>query len=91
MIFYVIFRSAVTPTVKPVLIVHSKIDKIKFLMTNCSLMKVKSMQNAPLGAFCDTFDLHYAIIGLENIFGLFESGSLDRFHCSLFPCGTVYS
>ena len=33
------------------------------------------MQNAPLGAFCNTFDLHLAIIGLENqIFGLLESG-----------------
>ena len=29
------------------------------------------MQNAPLGAFCNTFDLHYAIIGLENQFSVF--------------------
>ena len=26
----------------------------------------KVLQNAPLGAFCNTFDLHKAIIGLEN-------------------------
>ena len=24
------------------------------------------MQNAPPGAFCNTFDLHLAIIGIEN-------------------------
>ena len=28
------------------------------LMTNGSLMKVEVLQNAPLGAFCNTFDLH---------------------------------
>ena len=31
---------------------------MKILMTNGSLMKVKVLQNAPLGAFCNTFDLH---------------------------------
>ena len=45
-------------TVKPVLSGHSKIDKTKILMTNGSLMKVKVLQNAPIGAFCITFDLH---------------------------------
>ena len=35
------------------------------------------MQNAPLGAFCNTFDLHKAIIGLE-IFGHFESGRFTQ-------------
>ena len=39
-----------------------KKDKTKILMTNGSLMKVKVLrtvlQNAPLGAFCNTFDLH---------------------------------
>ena len=35
-----------------------KIDKTKILMTNGSLMKVESIQNAPLGAFCNTCDLH---------------------------------
>ena len=29
----------------------------------------KALQNAPHGAFCNTFDLHSAIIGLENLFG----------------------
>ena len=45
-------------TVKPVLSSHSKIDKTRILFTNGSLMKVKVLQNAPLGAFCNTFDLH---------------------------------
>ena len=44
-------------TVKPVLNRHLKIDKTKVLMENGSLMKVKVLQNAPLGAFCNTFDL----------------------------------
>ena len=35
-----------------------KIDKTKISMTNDSLMKVKVLQNPPLGAFCNTFDLH---------------------------------
>ena len=29
-------------------------------------MKVESLPNAPFEAFCNTFDLHTAIIGLEN-------------------------
>ena len=37
-------------------------------MENGSLMKVKVLQNAPLGAFCNTFDLHLAIIVIENQF-----------------------
>ena len=44
-------------TVKPVLSGHSKIDKTKILMINGSLMKVKVLQNAPIRAFCNTFDL----------------------------------
>ena len=32
--------------------------KTKILITNGSLMKVEGFQNAPLGAFCNTFDLH---------------------------------
>ena len=32
------------------------------------------LQNAPLGALCNTVDLHYAIIGLENQFWSYESG-----------------
>ena len=41
-------------TVKPVLSGHLKIDKIKVLMENGCLMKVKSIP----GAFYNTFDLH---------------------------------
>ena len=37
---------------------HSKIDKTKTLMTSSSLMKVESIAECSLGAFCNTFDLH---------------------------------
>ena len=37
---------------------HSKIDTTKVLKTNGSLMKVKSIIECSLGAFCNTFDLH---------------------------------
>ena len=38
------------------------------------------MQNAPLGSFCITFDLHSAIIGLENQFMVFlRAAVLHRF------------
>ena len=47
-----------TCTVKPVISSHSKIDKTKILKTNGSLMKVKSIAECSLGAFCYTFDLH---------------------------------
>ena len=51
-------------------------------MTNGSLMKVEVLQNAPFGAFCNTFDLHYAIIGLENQFSVFLGAAvLHRFYC----------
>ena len=29
-------------------------------------MKVESIAECSLGSFCNTFDLHYAVIGLEN-------------------------
>ena len=35
-----------------------KIDEIKVLTTNGSLMKVESIAECSLGAFCNTFDLH---------------------------------
>ena len=44
-------------SVKPVLIGHSKIDITMVLMANGSLMKVKSIAECSLGAFCNTFDL----------------------------------
>ena len=50
-------------------------------MTNGSLMKVKSIVE---WAFCNTFDLHQAIIGLENKFFVFLRATvLDRFYCSV--------
>ena len=45
-------------TVKPVLSDHFKKDKTKVLKTNGSLMKVESIVECSLGAFCNTFDLH---------------------------------
>ena len=45
-------------TAKPVLSGHSKIDKTKFLKTNGGSMKVESIAECSLGAFCNTFDLH---------------------------------
>ena len=40
----------------------------KALTTNGSLMKVEGVAECSLGAFCNTFDLHLAIIGSENQF-----------------------
>ena len=45
-------------TVEPVSSGHSKTDKRKVLKTNGSLMKVESIAECSLGAFCNTFDLH---------------------------------
>ena len=45
-------------TVKPVLSGHLKIDKTKILKKNGSLMKVESIAECSLGAFCNTSDLH---------------------------------
>ena len=45
-------------TVKPVLSGHSKIDKTKVLKTMGSLMKVESIAECSLGAFCNTFYLN---------------------------------
>ena len=48
-----------------------KKNKIKVLKTNGSLMKAESIAECSLGAFCNTFDLHKAMIGLKKtIFGL---------------------
>ena len=46
-------------------------DKIKVLKTNGSLMKVRSIAECSLGAFCNTFELHLVIIGLENQYLVF--------------------
>ena len=45
-------------TVKPVISGCSKIDKTKVLKTNGSLMKVETIAECSLGAFCNTFDMH---------------------------------
>ena len=58
-------------TVKSILSSHSKIDNTKVLNTSGGLVKVKSIAECSLGAFCNTFDLHLAIIGLENQFLVF--------------------
>ena len=52
-------------TVKPVLRGHSKSDKTKIIMTNGSFMKVESIAECSR-AFCNSFDLHYEIVGLEK-------------------------
>ena len=54
-------------TVEPVISGHPKINKTNVLKTNGSLMKVESIAECSLGAFCNTFDLHYAIICLEIV------------------------
>ena len=65
--------------VKPVLSGHSKIDKTKALKSCGSFMQVKSTAECSRGAFCSTFDLHYAIIGLEFLgFSLLLSGCLRQ-------------
>ena len=46
-------------------------------------MQVKSIAECSLGAFCNTFDLHYTIIGLEkaNNFLSFVEWPLKKFYC----------
>ena len=69
-------------TVKPVLSCNSEIDKTKVLKQCGSLMQVKSIvefstagqkycRMLHCGAFCNTFDLHLVIIGLETLFLVF--------------------
>ena len=66
-------------SVKPVFKGHSKIGKTNFFKTNGSLMKVRSIAECSLGAFCNTFDLHYMTIGLESQFlDFFLSGRLRQ-------------
>ena len=45
----------------------------KILTSNSSLMKVKSIAECSLGAFCNTFDLHQAKIGIKSHFFFFLS------------------
>ena len=47
-------------------------------------MEDKSIADAPLGAFCNTFDLHQVIIGFENQFSVFlREVILHRVYCRL--------
>ena len=56
---YITIEPSVFITVKSVLRGHSKIDKTKVLQPCGSIMQVESnLQNVPLRAFCNTFDLH---------------------------------
>ena len=49
----------------------------------------KVLQNAPLRAFCTTFDMHLAITGLEIQFSVFlRVAVLHRFYCTLKPTCT---
>ena len=66
-------------TAKPVFSGHSKMNKTKVLKTNGSLMKVESIAEYSLRVFCNTFDMHLAIIGLGNKFLVFYlSGRLRQ-------------
>ena len=54
----------------------------KALNENGSLMKVESIAEC-FGAFCNTFDLHLVIIGLENQFSvILRVAILYRFYCN---------
>ena len=55
----------------------------KGLKDNGCLMESKVWQNAPLGAFCNTFDMHKTIIRIESQFlAFFLSGCLRQVYCS---------
>ena len=50
-------------------------------------MKVESIAECSLGAFCNTFDLHYVLIGLgKPIFGLLFSGHFTQVLLYVFYC-----
>ena len=51
--FYPVLKYSKTCFKRPL-----KKDKTKVLIANGSLMKVKSIADATIGAFCNTFDLH---------------------------------
>ena len=69
-------------TVKVCLKRPLKIDKRKVLKTNGSLMKVKRIAECSLGPFCNTFDLHYSIIGIESQFSVFlRVAVIHWFYC----------
>ena len=54
-------------------------------MTKWKFNEGRKYGRMPLGAFCNIFDLHLAIIRLENQFLIFlRVAVLDRFYCILF-------
>ena len=56
-------------------------------MTNGSLMKVKSIAECSLGAFCNTFDLHYF---RPAVSGLILSGCFRQISLYCFEFGEIY-
>ena len=59
-----------------------KTDNTKILMTNGSLMKVESIAECSPWSILQYFDLHKAIIGLENQFVVyFGVAVLDSLYC----------
>ena len=51
-------------------------------MATGSLMKVDSIAECSTRIFCNTFDLHKGLIGLEKHFLVFlREAVLDRFYC----------
>ena len=79
-----IYKQPPVSTVKPVLSSHSKINKTNIL-TNATLMQVESIAECfSLEAFCNTFDLHQGIVGIENQFSvILRVAVLDRFYFKL--------
>ena len=65
---FLVYLDLLKASVKPALRGHSKKDKTNVLKTNGTLMKVECIAECSFGAFCNTFDLHSAIIGLEKQF-----------------------
>ena len=51
-------KASLVSTRNPVKNGHSQKDHKLVFKTNYCLMQVKILQNAPRGAFCNTFDLH---------------------------------
>ena len=65
---------------KPCLKRPLKIDKTKILMTHGSLMNVERIAECSKVTFCNTFDLHQAIIGLKTVLVFLRVAVLDRFY-----------
>ena len=64
--------NVLTSTIKPVLSGHTNIDKTKVLKTNGSLIKVESIVECSLGAFCNTLTCIKRQWVLKTNFCLFE-------------------